>query len=948
MKNTLFNSISILLCTLLFIACSTKRNSFLARNNHALSTKYNILYNGDIALAKGIEDLKTQYKDNFWAILPVERMQILQESAQPNQTKNANFDRAETKATKAIQRHSMNIDGTEKNFQIDEAHLLLGQARYYDQRFIPALEAFNYVLYKYPTSSKIYEAKIWREKTNMRLDNDALAVTNLNKLLKEIKFKDQIFADANATIAQAFLNLQEKDSAVAKLKLATKFTKRDEEKARYHFILGQLYDDLNYKDSAFIEYQKVIDMNRKASRMYVIQAHAKQASRMDLSKTDTIAFLKKFTKLLKDRENRPYLDILNHQMGLYFDKSNQTKTAKKYYATSLKKQTNDDYLIASNYKNLAAIYFNKAQYTIAGKYYDSTLTKLQPRTREFNLFTKKKANLADVIKYETIAQTNDSLLLVTALSLTDKQQYYQKFIDKLKKQDAKIEKERLIAEKIAAQQNAVSNTDFKEKSNLIQTANSQKTTDSSTLNPTVAIGAKNAAANDFYFYNSSSVSYGKLEFKRLWGNRPLAENWRLNTSKDVPIDTNASTETATEKTDKKEENEAYTTAFYIKKLPISQKTLDSLAIDRNFAYYQLGTIYKEKFKEYALAANKLEKLLNQNPEMRLILPSLYTLYKIYEIIGSDKATALKEQIISKYPDSRYAQILKNLNGQTNLQTKPEEAYTNLFTDYQNGRYRELIASIDAVIDQFTGEELLVKFELLKANCIGKLQGVNQFKKALNYVALTYPNSFEGKETELFLSTKIPYLESLSFTKETNLSWKIIFPIPFPEDSFAKIIIEKLTKFVKERTIETLTTSNDLFTIDKNFLVIHGIKTEESAKGIASVLKEYKEYKITNLSYVISSDNYKVLQIKKNFDEYISNNWITNTLKPSGIDIKNQVTPEPDITKNKTPQVVAPLNTNSENNIPPAVQKLMDAEKNKTETVIKQQNVNPMFGEDPKK
>ena len=202
-----------------------------------------------------------------------------------------------------------------------------------------------------------------------------------------------------------------------------------------------MYDDLNYKDSAFIEYQKVIDMNRKASRMYVIQAHAKQASRMDLSKTDTIAFLKKFTKLLKDRENRPYLDILNHQMGLYFDKSNQTKTAKKYYATSLKKQTNDDYLIASNYKNLAAIYFNKAQYTIAGKYYDSTLTKLQPRTREFNLFTKKKANLADVIKYETIAQTNDSLLLVTALSLTDKQQYYQKFIDKLKKQDAKIEKE---------------------------------------------------------------------------------------------------------------------------------------------------------------------------------------------------------------------------------------------------------------------------------------------------------------------------------------------------------------------------------------------------------------------------------------------------------------------------------------------------------------------------
>jgi len=58
----------------------------------------------------------------------------------------------------------MNIDGSEKNPQMDEAHLMLGKSRYYSQRFVPALEAFNYVLYKYPSSDKIYEVKIWREK----------------------------------------------------------------------------------------------------------------------------------------------------------------------------------------------------------------------------------------------------------------------------------------------------------------------------------------------------------------------------------------------------------------------------------------------------------------------------------------------------------------------------------------------------------------------------------------------------------------------------------------------------------------------------------------------------------------------------------------------------------------------------------------------------------------
>ena len=183
MKTSTFTYTILTTIALFFVACSTKKNTFVSRNYNALTTKDNVLYNGNLALDKGIIDLKTQYKDNFWEILPVERMQISEEQMTPGQAKNPNFEKAETKATKAIQKHSMNIEGSEKNPQMDEAHLLLGKTRYYDQRFVPALEAFNYVLYKYPTSDKIHEVKIWREKTNMRMDNDAAAVVNLKKLL---------------------------------------------------------------------------------------------------------------------------------------------------------------------------------------------------------------------------------------------------------------------------------------------------------------------------------------------------------------------------------------------------------------------------------------------------------------------------------------------------------------------------------------------------------------------------------------------------------------------------------------------------------------------------------------------------------------------------------------------------------------------------------------------
>ena len=112
------------------------------------------------------------YIDNYWEILPIERMEVLDDLTLPGQGgKNPNFKKAEEKAVKAIQKHSMDIKGRQRNPQMDEAYLLLGQARYFDQRFIPALEAFNYTINEYPDSDKINLAKIWREKTHLRLEN---------------------------------------------------------------------------------------------------------------------------------------------------------------------------------------------------------------------------------------------------------------------------------------------------------------------------------------------------------------------------------------------------------------------------------------------------------------------------------------------------------------------------------------------------------------------------------------------------------------------------------------------------------------------------------------------------------------------------------------------------------------------------------------------------------
>lgn len=878
-------------CFLLFliflIACSTKKDRFINRQFQAMNTKYNVMYNGNIALDKGIEEVKLKYTDNFWEVLPIERMQPAVEEVLPGQQRNANFDRAEEKAVKAIQKRSMNIDGKEKNPQIDEAHLLLGKARYYDQRYVPALEAFNYILYKYPESDKIAIAKIWRERTNMRMENDELAIKNLRKLLNDIKFKDQVYADANATLAQAFLNTGQRDSAIVRLRRATQFTKLNEEKARYRFILGQLFELAGEKDSAYVAFQSVIDMKRKSPRRYVIQAHIKQAGQYDYAKGDTLAFTEKYADLLKDRENRPFLDVLNHQMGLFYDKKNNHPQAIKYYNKSLRLNPQDQYLVASNYRNLADIYFDTAKYQDAGLYYDSTLVRLKPRTREHKLIKKKRDNLEDVIKYEAIAQKNDSILNVMALSDADKKGFYEDYIARLKKADAaKAELEKKEQEKLARasrdSDDSASDDDMPRANTPGKTkspedrdalnAGGKKPLSAATIGPKQQPGA--AGSNTFYFYNTASVSYGKLEFRKKWGDRKIKNNWRLSALAKEK-DQNA-TEEETGDTEKERQKEAeqkvdvrYTPEFYLTQLPKSKREVDSLGKERNFAYYQLGVIYKEKFKEYKLAAGKLEQLLRNNPEERLVLPTMYNLYKIYEIINKSKAAEMKAEIISKYPNSRYAQILSSgASSQELADQSPEAAYDRLFRQYENYQYREVLPALEKAVDQFTGEEIVPKLELLKAHTIGKLKGIPDYKTALNFVALNYPSSEEGKKAEGLLSKDILELEQLQFDAEQPKTWKIIYKINYVETPETKVIKDKLKKFVSERTAEKLRFSQDTYTITEDFIVIHGIATEDKAKDIASILKDYKDYNIQMPSYVISDANYQVVLAKKNFADYL--------------------------------------------------------------------------------
>ncbi|WP_317039027.1 gliding motility protein [Flavobacterium succinicans] len=837
----------------------------MSRNSHALSTRYNILYNGQIGLDKGLNGLVTGDKDNFWELLPIERMQFSGSLPSDDKTKNADFELAETKATKAIQKHSMNIGGREVNYQMDEAYLLLGKARYYDQRFVPALDAFNYILYKYPESDKIYEAKVWREKTNMRLGNDALVVKNINKLLKDEEFKDQPFADANALLAEAFLNLEKKDSAVAKLKIAVDFTKRNEEKARYRFILGQLYQELGKRDSALFCYDAVIDMNRSAKREYIIQSYARKAQLFDYKTGNPDAFVAIYNELIKDRENRPFLDVIYHNMGLFYDHYNKPDSATIFYKISLKEKPKDLYLAASNYRNIGNIYFKATNYPLAAKYYDSTLVKLNPKAREFYKIQKKRKDLDEVILLENSTKRNDSILKVVALSPSERNAYYEKHIVALKKQDSikqvleEIQKQKLanIERNLSASDPAAMPTGpglANKKAFLPPTDNSQA-----------------ESANTFYFYNPKTVAFGKLEFRKAYGNRALVENWLFSNVKkganEISNDTINDDSAAIEKA---VEDPRYTIPFYLKQLPTQSSAIDSITKERNKGYYQLGLVYKEKFKEYDLASAKLEQLLSFQPDVKLIPPILYNLYKIYEITNKAKAASVKEDISSKFPDSRYAKIINDptFDGSKDKDS-PENKYKECYEWFKDEKFAAVIARCNMMINQLTGEEIVAKFELLKANALAKTKGLPAYKEAMQYVADTYANTEEGKKAEEIITTQIPILERMAFSTIDTKKWKIIFRIPIEDYKQERAIEKQVLEFMAKENIENLYYTCDNYTDSERILCIHGFRSEVYANDVSVIFSKKGLPAVKQTAIPITDENYKIVQMKKNLDAYLN-------------------------------------------------------------------------------
>ena len=684
--------------------------------------------------------------------------------------------------------------------------------------------------------------------------------------------KPQDYADATAMLAQAYINLEVKDTAVIYLNIAAMNTKNNEEKGRYLYIKGQLYNQLGKKDSANYAFDEVIALNRRTNRKYMLNAYMAKARNFDYDTGDKLAFLELLNDLEKNRENRPFLDKIYYQKAEYFRNLDSIDLAVNYYKKSLRTNTDDRLLQSYDYNTLGNINFDGREYATAGKYYDSTLQRLNPNSKRFRVLKKRRDNLDDVILYEGIATVNDSILRAVAMTPEERIAYYSVYTEQIKKE---------------AQRKAEAEEIARIKDGLPQEQRFQQ--------PTGTGASAGTPKGKFYFYNQTTIAFGKTAFRKTFGARKLEDNWRISSlNSDIAI------------TDEVEETEdeysfdtdpQYDPQTYIAQLPTDAKVIDSLQTDRNFAYYQLGIIYKEKFQEYDLASEKLEEVLISNPEERLIIPTKYNLYKIYQTVGKkNKAENKKNDIIKNHSDSRYAEILRNPEkGLEQDKESPEYLYNKLFGKFRNQEYATVITESDELITKFTGEDFVPKYELLKAQAIGRYKGYDAYSDALNYVALTYPQSPEGKKAEKIIKEVLPELKINAFVsgQDQEKNNKLVFEFSTSDQAEANELKETLLSMIKELKFDKMKVSLDVYTKDKLFLVIHTRRTKEGVEGLVELLslgkiedtrgvdltkwnrrkKYYK--KIVKEHFIIASPNYRIAQIHKNIEVYLQQQGITD-------------------------------------------------------------------------
>ena len=802
-----------LLIVILFLGCSTQKNKTLNKRYHSTVSTFNVLFNGNESIKEGKESFLKSYQEDFWEILPVESIESTDKIITVDGLENKSFLKAEEKAAKAIQKHSMLIGGVQYNPKTQEAYLMLGRARYLDQRYVQAIDAFNQV-YKLNIENEVWKRSvIWKARSNIRLEQELVAVELLQELLKNKKNSSEIVAKAYSVLSMAYLKLNKTNEALKTLEIAQRNTKDKNHKARLLYIKGQLYEKQNEIDSAKNSFNKILNFKRKISRNIYMNAKVKA-----LLYSESLNSKKEFLKLIKNEENKPYLDKIYYNYSKLLFSTGSVAMAKNFLNMSIKENPADKKLKSKAYIKFSELNFNDTNFLTAGRYLDSTLQVLDKKSKEFWFYERQKKGIQKVVDLEENLIFYDSLIRLSS--------YDKKKLDEILKS--------------------------------ISTENKQQSEKSSSNEVRQDRVFKKT---NFYFYNDKIVAFGIKSFKSVWGNRERNTYWR--SEKSILKNNISSDNTANEEGSNKpvSENETQFLELY-KDIPFSEFKKDSLNNLIDLSKLELAELYTLKYKNYKLGETVLTQYLSKDPNSNRATKAKYLLYKLYKIQNNEKYIKIKEDIIASDSLSRFAKILLKDPDMLMDENKSLALRDSLAKMFNNQDFEKIIKSVDLNIDIVEKEEIKVDLELLRAQSYGRLEGIEKYTELLKEISKKYSENktaIDLNKTISMIGRKWKTPISLKASKD----FKLIFIVNNSDLNKSEIL--KINSKISTELNSINRVSFDVYNYKNNLIVIHDFKSEEKAEDTAlKITVQIPELRLKN-NFVALSSQYKNMLIYKTLD-----------------------------------------------------------------------------------
>jgi tetratricopeptide (TPR) repeat protein len=840
LKTTCIKALILALTLLITPSCSTKKKSWVNRQYHNVTAKYNGYFNGNESIKAGVKKLEANHTDDYTTTISVFPTGDLKKEHKSK----SYMDKAIQKGSVVIQRHSMKIKGKEYCKWIDDNYLMVGRAYFYKGDFKEAIKTFSFIKSEYSKNEIRFEAALWLVRGYVENRDFASAESEIEELLSDKKFPNKLEEELTMVISDFYVQKKDFTNAITELINATKLIKRNRNKVRLNYILAQIYQYSNNYTLAQKHYEIVLRSNPEYEMAF--NAKINLARSLERDNPNSKKMKEKLLKMTKDDKNKEYLDQIYYTIAEMEINNTDTVLAIENYILSTINSIENDPQKALSFLALGKIYFKKGMYKLANTHYDSTILYMQNDFRLYKKTNDRHLILADLVYNINLIEMQDSLQMLAKLPKSQQNTIIGGIIQ------AELEKERKAAED--------------------QRLKQQMMFDNGRNRGRGEQFGNNTSGGKWYFYNPATLSFGMSEFRKKWGTRKLEDDWRR---KDKKIANNFEIDSVSiDSTTSKETQNTKDPNYYLDQLPKTKADFENSDIQIKEALYQLGLIYRVSLNEIDLSTNNfMDIFIRFSSDKQYSSLALYNVYINHSEANNPKAKNSKKLLLSKYPNSIYAKMITDPNYTSEVLSKKdliELNYKEIFILYKGNLFDQVIVKTENI----SNDKYINKLLLLRALSFIKKENVDKAIITLNKIskedekvsqeakyildAILDPSKIK-KANELAVSGS-PYL----YRSSNQHMIILVLPKEGVDVTYLKTLISDF--HINNIGNEVFEISALLMGLDKHLLMI---KSFENINESMMYYKLFLEEK--SVMSVLNKSQFKLMSISlENFQEFYKN------------------------------------------------------------------------------